>query len=247
MTKLLWAQPGTKLFEAGVDRGVLYVDDVGVVWNGLVAVNESVDGEVASYYLDGFKTYDLPLNQEYIATVEAFTYPDEFAQCEGDVSMTNGLLATNQKKKTFGLCYRTNVGNEIDSENFGYKLHLVYNATAKASNRSYSTFDNNVSPITFSWDIVARSDVFGDVAPTAHFVVDARKTPEELLRNLEDILYGDDVNAPRLPTADELFFMFEQFSATYYDADTLNEAYYFTIDAKTLADSYTDTLDAGGP
>lgn len=249
MSRLSWHNVGKRFFSAGVDRGVLYVDDnPGVVWNGLVAVTESpTGGEAKPQYLDGVKVRDLVTKQEYKATIEAFTYPDEFAKCEGTTLLGNGLFATAQKKKTFGFSYRTYLGNEVHLLNYAYKIHLVYNAVAKPAQLTQTTIADTVTPSAFSWDISATPPRFSGVQPTAHYVIDASKTPESLLDQIEDILYGTEIDDPRLPALEELLFIFQDYNPTMFDPGFVGDPYYSLIDAGYISEPQTSTLDGGTP
>lgn len=249
MTALIWHVPEQKTFEAGVDKGVLYLSGrPGVAWNGLVSVTEKNSGGSSTpHYLDGFAYYIHTGNQEYRATVEAYTYPDQFLECEGIISGENGLFVTNQARRSFGLCYRTMVGNEVEGLNLGYRINLVYNAIVDPSEKERSSISNQLEPLTFSWDIVTKTPRFIGFKPTSHFIIDSRKTPDALLSDIEDILYGTDTTEPRLPSIEELMFMFLEYESESFDAGTLTEQYFATIDAGEVTDPYTTTIDGGVP
>ncbi len=251
MTRLMWNAAGERIFEAGVDRGVLYIEgEVGVPWNGLISVSESPSGgKVTPYYIDGIKYFNHVSLEEFEAAIEAYTYPEEFAECDGTKLVKNGLFATQQRKKSFGLAYRTKVGNDNDGIDHGYKLHVVYNATAEPTNRSNNTISDSVEPFNFNWSIFTKPSVFTGYKPTAHFVIDSRTTPPTLLGQIENILYGSDVDGltSRLPSADELLYIFDSHESGFIDAGTLVEPYYNTIDAGIIPEAQTDTFDAGGP
>lgn len=249
MTKLAWNAVGERVFEAGVDRGVLYVGNLpGVPWNGLVSVKESpVGGEITPYYIDGIKYLNSVASEEYSATVEAFTYPDEFEVCQGIVATTSGLLVTSQKKKSFGLSYRSLVGNDVDEIDHGYKIHLVYNALIEPAEVEHNTLAETTSPDNFSWKIVTKPDDFEGFRPTAHFIIDSRKTTDTLLAFVEDILYGTDTQDPRMPSSDELVYIFLASGSVIIDGgDTIDEEY-AVFDAGTLYDTETVAVDGGGP
>lgn len=249
MTRLKWNAIGERTFEAGIDRGVLYVDGSdGAPWNGLVAVSESPSGgEVTPYYADGVKYLNHVSNEEFEAVVEAYTYPEEFAVCDGTVSVSNGLFATHQRKKSFGLAYRTKLGNDVKGADHGYKIHLVYDATAFPTERQYSSLGDTVDPTNFSWRIVTKAPEISGVVPTAHFVIDSNDVPSDLLTQVEDILYGSETAAPRLPSVSELFFLFNEYESTWFDAGTLVEEYFNEFDAGVVGEEQTSNIDAGGP
>ena len=210
MTKLSWGTAGKRYYEAGIDRGVLYVDvSNGVAWNGLISVSESASGgEATPYYLDGLKFLNLASAEEYTATIQAFSSPPEFNVCDGVTSIANGLFATHQPRKPFGLCYRTKLGNDVDGIDHGYKIHLVYNALSAPSERSNSTISDSSDPIEFSWEITTTPPLFSAYKPTAHLVIDSRLTSSARLSVIEDILYGTDTLPSRLPSPQELIGIF---------------------------------------
>lgn len=247
--RLKWGAVGERYFEVGVDRGVLYVDTLdGVPWNGLVSVSESPSGgEAEPYYVDGVKFLNYFNSEEFEATVEAYTYPDEFALCDGTASISNGLFATQQKRKPFGLSYRTKIGNDVDGLDHAYKIHLVYNAKVAPSERSNQSVAETVDPDNFSWAITTTPVFFRDHRPTAHFVIDSRDTTNNLLRKIEDILYGNDDQEPRLPGIAELIYIFESETATVFDAGRVGEPYYGTFDAGRVGTALTSTIDGGAP
>lgn len=249
MTRLMWNAAGERIFEAGVDRGVLYIEGSdGVPWNGLVAVSESpAGGDVTSYYVDGVKYLNHVALEEFKANIEAYTYPEEFAQCDGTAPVSNGLFATHQPKKSFGLAYRTLVGNDAEGVDHAYKIHLVYNATAAPTERPNSTIGEEVEPANFGWEIITKPPTFTGFRPTAHFIIDSREVPVGLLELIEDILYGSDDLSPRQPSVPELMFIFNEYQSTDYDAGGLTEEYYATIDGGFLTETQTSTIDVGGP
>lgn len=210
MARLVWDKIGDHRYETGVDRGVLYIGvQPGVPWSGLTSVSESPNGGSADpYYLDGVKYLNIPSSEEYEATVEAFTYPDEFAQCDGTASPYTGLFITAQPRKSFGLSYRTLVGNDLEATSHGYKIHIVYNALAEPSNRDFKTLSDNTDTSPFSWKITAKPPAIVGFKPTAHFVIDSRLTDPQTLAALEAILYGDSSNTARLPLPAEILNIF---------------------------------------
>lgn len=210
MTRLAWNTPGTRTYEMGVDRGVLYTaGNAGVAWTGLVSVSEKPSGgEPRPYYLDGVKYLNLASAEEYEATIQAFGRPDEFLPCEGILVVHNGLFATQQRRRQFSLSYRTLVGNELSGYPGEYKIHLVYNGLASPAQIDNVTIGEGVEPTAFSWDITTLPPTITGFKRTAHLVIDSRTTDSEVLSDVEDILYGTDVDAPAMPTPDELIAIF---------------------------------------
>ncbi len=205
MTKLSWDAVGKRFFELGVNQGVLYpAVGPGVVWNGLIGVSQKTSGgEATPYYMDGIKYLNEATNEEFEATLEAFTYPDEFLQYDGMVDH-EGLVFHQQERLTFGLSYRTLVGNDVESKDLGYKIHLVYNALASPTEGNYESMTDNPEATTFSWDITTSPVIFDGAKPTAHLSMDSTKVLTSLIRNLEKIIYGTSTTAPRLPLPPEL-------------------------------------------
>ena len=194
MSRVEWNKPGEKYFEAGVDQGVLYPRvGPGVPWNGLVSVREdSSGGELESLHFDGIKYLDVAAAEDFQATVEAFGAPHEFNASDGVKALSPGLYATQQPRKTFGLCYRTLLGNDLQGADCGYKLHLVYNCTATPSSRTHKTLAGNVTADTQSWGIYTVPPPANTFRPTAHLVIDSTKVNPYLMGNLETVLYGRD-------------------------------------------------------
>lgn len=211
MSKLVWDQTGERLYETGVKKGVLYVQDSGgtypkgVVWNGLTTVTESPSGaEATPLYADDIKYLNLMSTEELGGTIEAYTYPDEFAECDGSASIATGVLIGQQPRKTFGMAYTTTLGNDVDSNAHGYKLHLIYGALASPSEKSYSTINDSPEAITFSWEFSTTPVNVAGFKPTANIVIDSTKATPEKLTALEKILYGDTQTEARLPLPDEV-------------------------------------------
>lgn len=210
MEKIVWDQTGERLYETGVKNGVLYVQESGaypkgVAWNGLTAVTESPSGaEPTALYADDTKYVNLVSAEEFGATVEAYTYPDEFAECDGSASISNGVYIGQQNRKTFGLSYKTTVGNDVDNNNHGYKIHLIYGAVASPSEKSYSTINDSPDAITFSWEISTTPVNVTGHKPTASLVIDSTKVDAGKLAKLEAILYGSSEADARLPLPDEI-------------------------------------------
>lgn len=211
MPKLVWDQTGDRLYETGVDRGVLYIPGPdgkytnGYAWNGLTAVTESPSGaEPTPLYADNIKYLNLYSTEEFGATIEAYTYPDEFAQCDGSAEITAGVYIGQQDRKTFGLAYRTVLGNDTESNEHGYKLHLIYGAMAAPSEKGYTTINDSPEAITFSWEVTTTPVNVNGFKPTASITIDSTKANKEKLAALEDILYGKETVEPRLPLPDEI-------------------------------------------
>jgi hypothetical protein len=216
MATLLWDQVGQRFYEAGVDHGVLYIPDVvtgiydtGVVWNGLVTVTESPSGaEANAQYADNIKYLNLLSAEEFGATIEAFTYPEEFAAMDGAALPVEGLVVGQQGRGVFGLSYRTNIGNDLEGVDHGYKLHLIYGAQASPSEKAYGTINDSPEAITFSWEITTTPVPVTDLKPTASLVIDSTVVDPADLATLEDLLYGTAVTEAALPTPDEVIAVF---------------------------------------
>lgn len=210
MTRLVWGATGERFYEAGVDRGVLYVDqNPGVAWNGLTSVQENPNGGSPSpYYVDGYKYINVATASEFEATIEALSTPSEFGVCDGSHSLQNGLIVTHQVRKPFGFSYRTLVGNDTEEFDRGYKIHIVYNALASPSSRSYSSLNDSPQPSMLSWPITTVAPRFAGIRPTAHVIIDSRSTDPATLLEVEDILYGSDVLPARQPSLEELSLIF---------------------------------------
>ena len=211
MSKLVWSQSGKRLYETGVDHGVLYpiqtggVYSKGVAWNGLTAVTESPSGaDVNDIYADNMKYLGLVGAEKFGATVEAYTYPDEFAECDGSVELVKGATIGQQNRKVFGMVYRTVIGNDVDGNEHGYKLHLIYGATAAPSEKAYNTINEDPEAITFSWELSTTPVNVTGHKPTASLTIDSTKADPTKLAELEKILFGDTETEPRLPLPDEI-------------------------------------------
>lgn len=215
MAKLVWDKTGERLYETGVSKGVLYPIQSdgkyskGVAWNGLSTVTESPSGaESNPIYADDMKYLNLLSTEEFSATIEAYTYPDEFGECDGSASIATGVVIGQQKRKIFGLCYRTVLGNDVESNDYGYKLHLIYGCQAAPSEKAYATINDSPEAITFSWEVTTTPVEVTGFKPTACITIDSTKANAEKLAALEEILYGKDgsdtsANA-RLPLPDEI-------------------------------------------
>jgi hypothetical protein len=209
MTRLSWDTPGERFYEIGVDRGVLFVDSVGFAWNGLISVLEkSSGGNPVPYYIDGFKYAQLTAAEEFEATLDAFSSPREFRVCDGAFELMSGLIVTQQRRKKFGLSYRTRIGNDTDGPDLGYKIHIVYNAISSPTDRNNNSIKESPDPITFSWGITTTPPELTGIRPTSHFVVDSTRTDPTVLLVLENHIYGTESTAPSLPTPTELVGMF---------------------------------------
>lgn len=210
MSKLVWDQTSERLYETGVKMGVLYVQEngaypKGVAWNGLTAVTESPSGaEATPLYADDIKYLNLMSAEEFGATIEAYTYPDEFAACDGSAALVEGVYVGQQARKTFGLCYRTTVGNDTEGNDHGYKLHLIYGALAAPSEKAYATINDSPEAITFSWEVTTTPVNVAGLKPTACVTIDSTKVDEAKLKALEDVLYGTEEKEASLPLPDEI-------------------------------------------
>lgn len=211
MAKLVWDKTGERLYETGVKQGVLYVQDtsgeypLGVAWNGLTAVTESPSGaEATALYADDIKYLNLMSVEEFGATIEAYTYPDEFKECNGEAEIAKGVTIGQQKRKTFGMCYRTTIGNDVDGNNHGYRLHLIYGALAAPSEKGYNTINDSPEAITLSWEISTTPVALSTGETTASITIDSTTADKTKLEALEAILYGSASEDPKLPLPDEI-------------------------------------------
>ena len=215
MAKLVWDQVGERLYETGTDHGVVYPQDSngaypqGYAWNGLTAVSESPSGaEPTDLWADNIKYLSIRSAEEFGATIEAYTYPDEFAVLDGSAELTDGVMIGQQTRKAFGFSYRTRLGNDIQFEEYGYKLHLLYGCTVSPSEKAYQTINDSPEAITFSWEMTTTPVAVTGYKPTATLTIDSSKfnTSEKrgYLQDLEDVLYGTASSEPRLPLPDEV-------------------------------------------
>ena len=218
MSKLVWDKIGEHLYETGVSQGVLYPMgsdnnyEAGVVWNGLISITEKPTGaEATPLYADNIKYLNLLSAEDLEATIEAYTYPKEFALCDGSAELVPGVVIQQQSRKTFGVCYKSAIGNDTDNDSHGYKLHLIYGAVAAPSEKAYNTINDNPDAITFSWDVKTTPvPVTGDFKPTASLIIDSTTISKQALTAIETILYGTDAGDgeqgtdPRLPLPDEI-------------------------------------------
>lgn len=212
MTRLEWGAPGSREFETGVDRGVLYLTgQAGVPWTGLTSVELAPEGGgTKSYYLDGEKILLVSAREEFGATINAFTYPPQFSECDGSRSVRSGLSLRQQRRKPFGFSWRTTVGTDLNPE-AGYKIHLVYNALAEPSGRTHETKTDTVDPAPFSWSVKTKPPAVSGYKRTSHVEIDSRTTDPNVLAILEEALYGTDAEMPYLPSFDQLIEMYDRF------------------------------------
>lgn len=215
MTQLAWDLTGEREYETGLDRGVLYIPDgsgdysAGFAWNGLTSVKESPTGAaVTKKYADNINYLSLVAAEEFAGTIEAFTYPDEFAQCDGTATPTVGVAIGQQNRRSFGLAYRTKVGNDIEGQDFAYKVHLAYGALAAPSERAYATINDSPDAITLSWKFTTTPVAVTGLKPTALITIDSSRVDATALANLEAVLYGTVGVDPRLPSPDEVLAFF---------------------------------------
>lgn len=209
--RLTWDDAGKRLYETGVKQGVLYPQDdngaypKGVAWNGLTAVTESPEGaEPTPLYADDIKYLNLLSTEEFKATVEAYTYPDEFAECDGSGSLVEGVTIGQQDRKTFGLSYRTSLGNDVKGNEYGYKLHIVYGCLAAPSEKAYATVNDSPEAITFSWEVSTTPVNVTGFKPTASLTLNSVKLGATKMKAIEDVLYGSSTAEARLPLPDEI-------------------------------------------
>jgi hypothetical protein len=212
MTRLEWNKTGDRFFEAGVDRGVFFAaNGTGIPWNGLVSVNEAPSGgEPTPYYIDGVKYLNIAELEEYGGTIEAYTYPERFADYDGSVELHDGLSINLQERQPFGLSYRTRIGNDLEGVDYGYKIHIIYNVLVSPSTRAYSTIGGSLDPINFSWNFTTTPVYAGNnYRRTAHVLIDSTKTSSNLIRAVEDHIYGSSTRSPKLIDLEKLIYWFE--------------------------------------
>lgn len=215
MAKLIWDKVGERFYETGIKKGVLYPQNVngtyplGVAWNGLISVTESPSGgEPTPLYADNVKYLNLMSAEEFGASIEAYTYPDEFAKCDGSAELVAGVRVGQQTRQPFGLSYVTSIGNDTEMDAHGYKIHLVYGAAASPSEKSYQTMNESSEAITFSWEVSTTPVSVTGLKPTSIVTIDSTKVDAADLLAFESILYGTEVNPPRLPLPDEVKTLF---------------------------------------
>lgn len=261
MTKLNWNEAGNRFFEAGVDRGVLYpMTGDGVAWNGLIAVDENPSGgEATPYYIDGVKYLNVASMEEFGGTIEAYTYPDEFAACDGTASF-GGLEVHQQERSEFNFSYRTLIGNDIDGATHGYKIHLVYNALATPTQNTYGSLTDDPEALTFAWEFTTRADTGipmeslaplsttfaaptvskSSLIPFSHVTIDSTKTSPDLMLRIENHLYGTKSTPPKLLSLSELFKLYENPLASLLIEEKP------TTGLSPLVDTYTNDGDLKG-
>lgn len=215
MAKLTWDNTGERFYETGVRNCVLYrrnangVYDTGVAWNGITGITESPSGaDITKLYADDIKYLNLIAAEEFGGTIEAYTYPDEFKECNGEAELADGVTIGQQDRQSFGLSYRTTKGNDVSSNSYGYILHLVYGCLASPSERAYETINESPEAITFSWEFSTTPVAVEDSKPTALITIDSTKVDATKLAALEAILYGDATNEARLPLPEEVATIF---------------------------------------
>ena len=211
MSKIVWDETGKHFFETGIKNGVLYPQDSmgkypkGVAWNGLTSVTESPGGaDPSDIYADDDKYLTLRAKETFGGTIEAYTSPDEFGACDGSAELAPGVFIGQQARKAFGLCYRTAVGNDVDGTDHGYKLHLVYGATASPAQKAYSTINESPEAMTLSWEFTTTPVKVTGHKPTALLVIDSRNVDPGVMTKIEKVLYGDDAKEASLPSPDEI-------------------------------------------
>ena len=210
MAVLTWDQTGEKLYETGVQKGVLYPMDgavygEGVAWNGLTAVNETPSGaESTKLYADDIKYLDIRSAEEFGATIEAYSSPEEFDACDGTAELANGVNIGQQNRKGFGFCYRSTIGNDTEYNNYGYKLHIIYGLTASPSERSYSTVNDSPEAATLSWEVSSTPVNVAGFKPTSIVTINSKKINAEALKEIEDALYGTVEAEPKILLPDEI-------------------------------------------
>lgn len=222
MTAISWDQTGERRFETGLDRGVLYPDSVsGVAWNGLVAVTDSSSGgEPSPYYADGVKYANVPDSEDFSGTIEAYTYPQEFELFDGYEEVYDGIFLGQQPRNSFGMSYRTKLGNDVEGADLGYKLHLVYNVLVSPAERNHGTQSDDPEAMTFSWDFTTTPIDFGlGTKPMAHIVFDSTKMNTLILETFEEILYGTPTKNPRPITPYDIISTYEAILPGYFGID----------------------------
>lgn len=211
MARLVWDEVGSRFFETGVKNGVLYVQndeggyDNGVVWNGLTAITESPSGaEETPLYADDIKYVVFYSNEEFGATIEAYTYPEEFEQCDGSAELIAGVKVGQQSRRSFALAYRTSLGNDIQGQDAGYKLHIIYGAKAAPSEKAYATVNDSPEAVTFSWEVSTVPVNVAGLKPTSTVVIDSTKCDPEVLAEIENVLFGSEDQEARVLLPDEI-------------------------------------------
>jgi len=213
LAKLAWDQVGQRFFQTGVDRGVLYLTDSAVAWNGLTSVDVDSDNDLQSYYLDGAKYLQTVSPSDFAGKMKALTYPEEFDSVNGIENEDSGLSYYNQKPESFNLSYRTRIGNDLDGVDHGYKIHILYNVMASPDSYSYQTLQETLTPIEFGWTLSATPPFIDGHRPTSHISIDSTKVNPLVLESIETSLYGSAISNPYLPTIEEIITLLEQFGS----------------------------------
>lgn len=205
MAVLTWDEVGKRFYRSGIDKGVLFLQDGrSAVWNGLTGVEESSSSELKSYFLDGVKYLETLLPSDFVGKLKAFTYPDEFEEVSGVAIVTPGFQVHDQDPKSFNLCYRIQVGNDVEGEEYGYQIHILYNIVAKPDTIAYSTQSETITPTEFGWSLSGTPQKGINFRPTSHISIDSRTTPPDVLALIEATLYGTEENDPVLPSITEI-------------------------------------------
>lgn len=257
MPTLEWDQVGDRTYQTGVDKGVLYLKDGTVVpWNGLTSIEDGTSAELKSYYLDGVKILDHVIPGDFAGKLSAFTYPDEFDDLLGNALIAPGLTFYEQPAKSFNLSYRTKIGNDVD-EDYGYKIHLLYNVRAIADSQRFETLGNNPSAPEFSWSLTGVPPIYtiDGVKPTVHISIDSTNARPDLLEILEGILYGTDTTNPRFPTVLEIRILFGEVGGLFivdngdgtWTAIDPSDDFIDMLDTDTFEISYADATFTDPP
>lgn len=222
MPRITWNSDGTRRYETGVDRGVLFASgERPAPWNGLVSLQESnADSTVTPFYVDGIKYLNRVTPGEYVATLQAYTYPEEFEVCDGTLELANGFTISEQDRKPFDLSYRTRIGNDLVGPDFGYKLHLLFGAYAAPSAGNYASIGDGVTPQTFSWGLTTLPIHIPGFLPSSHFTLNSTRAHPTVMNQVESILYGNSSESPRMPTIPEILAIFASSDTT---ANTFSE------------------------
>lgn len=238
--KLIWDKIGDHIYENGASHGVLYVKNnsgygPGVAWNGLVGVTESPTGaEASKIYADNKQYLSLYSVEEYGATIEAFTYPDEFAECNGEAYIALGTKAAQQMRKSFGFSYQTIIGNDIQGDDFAYKIHLVYGCRSGATEKAHQTKSDSPEPVNFSWEITSMPEAVTGLNNVSHIWINSNEADPEKLRILEDILYGNELTKPRLPLPEEVIAIMGEYVPPEEDPDEFYFGFLPILDRRTF-------------
>lgn len=247
MAELIWHSPGSNRFETGVDRGVLFVGNrPGVAWNGLIKItNGSSGGSVQEYFIDGLKYHQEISGENATLSIEAYTYPEEFEECDGTSIEETGLSFEQQRRKPFNLAYRTKIGNEAEGLDLGYKLHFVYGALAAPTSEDYSTIVENPDAMTFNWTVTTKPVIIPGRRPTSKLSIDSTKASRSVFSEVEAILYGGRYTNPRMPTPKELIDIFDKYRLTVNENYDTGLSTLSNMVNKTGESDVTGSLDEG--